>query len=88
MCGYCLWESILTVRNWGKSHISIKGCLDICIPLALLAFLPLLWYAVALNHSSIHDCFTNKALSVSVFALMMMFTNIACSKKRALILNI
>lgn len=88
VCGYCLWKSILTVKNWGKSHVSIKGCLDICIPLALLAFLPLLWYAVALNHSSIHDYFTNKALSVSVFALMMMFTNIACSKKRALILNI
>ena len=39
-------------------------------PYALTAALPILWYAFTLNHSVIHFWFTNKALSVFVFAIM------------------
>ena len=83
VCAYCLWKSIMTVKNWRKNRISTSGYLNICIPFVLIALLPLAWYAMALNHSSIHIYFTNKAISVSVFALMILFTSIAGSKKRA-----
>lgn len=78
---YCLWESILIVKKWIVNRISARGHLNLCLPFILIALMPLVWYAVALNHTSIHAYFTNKALSVSVFAIMMLFTSIACSKK-------
>ena len=40
------------------------------MPYVIIALMPLLWYAFALNHSSIHAWFTNKACVVSVLAVM------------------
>lgn len=37
-------------------------------PFLILAFLPIIWYAVTANHSTIHYWFTHKALVVSAFA--------------------
>ena len=50
------------------------------MPFLVLAVLPLLWYAVLRNHSAIHFCFTNKALSVTLFALLSAVTPGASSK--------
>ena len=87
VCLYCLWESFMIVRNWRKKHIALKDCLSLCLPFVLVALLPLVWYAITLNHSTIHAFFTNKALSVSVLALMMLFTNIARFQKNTLARN-
>lgn len=40
------------------------------IPYAVISLLPLCWYAVLLNHSSIHSWFTNRALLVSLTAIL------------------
>lgn len=37
-------------------------------PFLILAFLPIIWYVVTANHSTIHYWFTHKALVVSAFA--------------------
>lgn len=40
------------------------------LPFLLLFLAPVVWYTVALNHSSIHTWFTNKACVVSILALL------------------
>lgn len=40
------------------------------IPYAIISLFPLCWYAALLNHSSIHSWFTNKALLVSLTAIL------------------
>ncbi|MBO5083163.1 MAG: hypothetical protein J6C06_11220 [Lachnospiraceae bacterium] len=46
-----------------------------CIPYAIIALMPFVWYAVALNHSGEHYMFTFRALIVTVFAGSCMLMN-------------
>lgn len=51
-----------------KEHIHRMS--GIMIPYLILALAPFVWYAFALDHSTVHCFFTNKACVVSVIALM------------------
>ena len=51
-------------------------------PFTLLAMIPILWYALTINHCTIHHWFTCKALTASVFAVLCAFTKIFCEAKK------
>ncbi len=46
------------------------------LPYLLVSLLPLMWYAVTINHSVIHSFFTNKLLIVAAFARLCMFLSL------------
>ena len=47
------------------------------IPYLTLSLAPIVWYAFATNHSTIHYWFTNKACVVSVVAILFGVTELA-----------
>ncbi len=60
----------LIVRNVWKGSVRKGEILVFLTPYVLVGILPILWYAFATNHSSMHYWFTNKALVVTVVAVM------------------
>ena len=62
-----------------RKNRSFSGSFERIVPYLLLAVLPFIWYAFALNHSFIHFWFTNKALSAFVMALMCAVAELAFS---------
>lgn len=61
---FIVWLIIFVLYKKNNMHI-IK-----LIPFLLIALMPLVWYVVLKNHSSIHYWFTYRSLAVSIFALM------------------
>lgn len=62
--GYMLY------RNSKRGRHSVSTLLKGMAPFIIVAVVPILWYALAVNHSVIHFWFTNKACVVSVMAVM------------------
>lgn len=53
----------------------------ILLPYVMIGLLPFFWYAFARNHSLIHTFFTNKALVVSIAAIMFGLVDLAQNNK-------
>jgi hypothetical protein len=51
------------------------------IPLIIIGISPIIWYLVLGNHSYIHSWMTNKILSITYFALLIIISNIISYKK-------
>ena len=61
---YLLWRCIRKNKN------SLKETGRILFPFVLTALAPVVWYAFAINHSTIHFWFTNKACVVTLVAIL------------------
>ena len=53
--------------------------LSLLFPYFLLALIPFVWYAVTLNHSSVHSYFTCRDLGVSMMAVLFGLTEMHCN---------
>lgn len=62
--------ALMIMRIWRKNHLPFRKNCKRLVPYILIGLIPFLWYAFAVNHSTIHFWFTNKALVVSVLAMM------------------
>ncbi len=59
-----------------RHRISVLRIVGIVVPFVIISLLPFFWYAITLNHSFIHAFFTNKALTVTVFAITCMLVKV------------
>ncbi len=53
-----------------KQKKTLKDLIIFLLPYIVVAMAPVVWYMFALNHSTIHCWFTNKALVVSAFSVI------------------
>jgi hypothetical protein len=64
---FCVYVYIKHIRHRNLGH---EYVLATSLPYAIISFAPIVWYAFATNHSSIHYWFTNKAFVVTLAALL------------------
>lgn len=71
---FCIYVLVKHIR---RSNFSHENVLAISLPYVILSLAPVVWYAFATNHSSIHYWFTNKACVVTLAALMFGMTGLS-----------
>lgn len=75
--------TIIMVIRISQNHFLISSEVSKqLMPYIIVALMPFLWYAFALNHSYGHAGFTNKACVVSVFAILCGLVELNCLRKR------
>ncbi len=67
---FVIWCTVRIVMRIAAGRMTIGRCLSIVCIFAIIAVMPFAWYMVTVNHSSIHCWYTNKSLTVSVFAML------------------
>lgn len=73
---------IMVIRISRDNYLTYSEACKQLMPYIIVALMPFLWYAFALNHSYIHTAFTNKACVVSVFAITCGLVELSCLRKR------
>lgn len=74
---FFLFAIIKTVKSRTEESPGFKDvCIRFLLPYSIPAVLPLIWFAVLQNHSYAHHFFTRKALLGTVFALLVMATDL------------
>lgn len=68
LLAYLVLLFVLLIPAYKKQTHPIANAVKTVFPFIILACMPVIWYMVTANHSTIHHWFTNKALMVSVFA--------------------
>ena len=71
--GYTLF---LVIRYLKRRKAMNKEPESIVLPFIIVGGLPAVWYAITLNHSTIHHWFTNKACIVSLLAFLFMLESL------------
>lgn len=69
--GFILAALVIGFIGWHFYKNSKVKNIKVTLPLLIVAAMPFLWYLIIANHSYIHYWFTFRALSVSIFAIMM-----------------
>ena len=78
LCGvYAVWKGILCLRGRaavkasGRAQVSsARALLRSVLPYLLVAVIPMVWFAVTINHSYMHIFYACKTLGISVFAIL------------------
>ena len=74
---FFLYAIVKTVKSRTKESPGFKTvCVRFLLPYSIISVLPLLWYAVLQNHSYAHHFFTHKAMLGTVFALLVLATDL------------
>ena len=78
MSVYILLYSYLFLR---KASFGRKDYNQIVMPYLLIMAIPILWFAIATNHTYMHACFTNKVCAIAAFSIMSMLVNLCNTNK-------
>lgn len=76
-----VYIAYLIYRCHIKSEFFIKNIVRILLPFAIVGFVPVLWYAFALNHSAVHYWFTNKASVTFLLAILLGLVSLSQHKE-------
>ncbi len=79
--GVVLYIGSSIFKCFKDTRCSFKHAVRTLLPFILTGFAPIVWYAFATNHSSIHFWFTNKACIVSLMAIL--FGLVTCRNKNS-----
>ncbi len=74
-----LYVGYLIYKCTFKNRLSTGECLRTLFPFILVAMAPVAWYIFTPGHSTLHNWFTNKAVVVSVMAVMFGLETLASS---------